>query len=154
MTKKPAMVVAAAEGRTMNVLGHTVTLKLTRDETNGDYYTFELVSPPGLGVPPHVHEYEDEVIYVVEGEFAIWLAGETFTATAGATIHFPRHTPHGFQNIGASAGQTLWNVVPGSNFEPFFEQLGALPPGPPDLEKVAAIFGKYNIQLLPPPEAA
>jgi quercetin dioxygenase-like cupin family protein len=152
--KKPAMVVAAAEGRTMNVLGHAVTLKLTRDETNGDYYTFELITPPGLGIPPHVHEREDEVIYVVEGEFAIWLAGETFTATAGATIHFPRHTPHGFQNSGASPGKTLWTVMPGTNFEPFFEQLGALPPGPPDLAKVAAIFGNYDIQLLPPPEAA
>jgi quercetin dioxygenase-like cupin family protein len=151
---KPAMVVTAAEGRTMNVLGHTVTLKLTRDESNGDYYTFELLSPPGLGVPPHVHEHEDEVIYVVEGEFAVWLAGETITATAGATFHFPRHTPHGFQNVGATPGKTLWNVVPGANFEPFFDELGALPPGPPDLAKVAAIFGKYDIQLLPPPEAA
>jgi quercetin dioxygenase-like cupin family protein len=149
---KPAMVVAAPEGRTMNVLGHAVTLKLCRAETNGDYYTFELVTPPGLGIPPHVHEHEDEVIYVVEGEFAIWLAGDTFTASAGATIHFPRHTPHGFQNIGATAGRTLWNVVPGANFEPFFDELGALPPGPPDLAKVAAIFGNYDIQLLPPPD--
>jgi quercetin dioxygenase-like cupin family protein len=148
------MVVAAAEGRTMNVLGHAVTIKLSRAESNGDYYTFDLVTPPGLGIPPHVHEHEDELIYVVEGEFAIWLAGDTFTATAGATIHFPRHTPHGFQNIGASAGRTLWNVVPGANFEPFFDELGALPPGPPDLAKVAAIFGNYDIQLLPPPDAA
>ena len=55
---KPAGVIRATQGRTMNVLGHTVTLKLSRNETNGDYYTFELLSPPGLGVPPHVHEHE------------------------------------------------------------------------------------------------
>jgi quercetin dioxygenase-like cupin family protein len=151
---KPALVVVAAEGRTMNVLGHTVTLKLTRNESNGDYYTFELLSPPGLGVPPHVHEHEDEVIYVVEGEFEVWLAGQTCKATAGAIFHFPRHTPHGFQNVGSTPGTTLWSVVPGANFEPFFDELGALPPGPPDLAKVAAIFGKYDIQLLPPPETA
>jgi quercetin dioxygenase-like cupin family protein len=154
MTKKPAMVVTAAEGRTMNVLGHTATIKLGRDETNGDYYIFELISPPGQGVPPHVHQHEDEVIYVVEGEFAVWLAGEVINATAGATIHFPRYTPHGFQNVGATTGKTLWAVTPGTNFEPFFEELGALPPGPPDLAKVAAIFGNYNIDLLPPPETA
>jgi quercetin dioxygenase-like cupin family protein len=154
MNRKPAMVVAAGEGRTMNVLGHTAIVKLTRAETNGDNYTFEVVSPPGLGIPPHVHEHEDEVIYVLEGEYAIWLAGETFTATAGTTIHFPRYTPHGFQNIGSTTGRTLWNVTPGANFEPFFDELGSLPPGPPDLAKVAAIFGKYNIDLLPPPEAA
>ena len=94
------------------------------------------------------------MIYVVEGEFAVWLAGETYRATAGATFHFPRHTPHGFQNVGNTPGKTLWNVVPGANFEPFFDELGALPPGPPDLAKVAAIFGKYDIQILPPPETA
>jgi hypothetical protein len=56
--------------------------------------------------------------------------------------------------VGSTPGTTLWSVVPGANFEPFFDELGALPPGPPDLAKVAAIFGKYDIQLLPPPEAA
>ena len=91
---KPALVIAAAEGRTMNVLGHTVTLKLSRNETNGDYYTFELFSPPELGVPPHVHEHEDEVIYVVEGEFEVWLAGETCKASAGTTFHFSRWGDH------------------------------------------------------------
>jgi quercetin dioxygenase-like cupin family protein len=150
MTSKPARVIPLPEGRTMNVLGHAVTIKLACDETNGDYYTFEVVSPPGLGIPPHVHQHEDEVIYVVDGEYAIWLAGEVFTATTGATIHFPRYTPHGFQNIGARPGKTLWTVMPGANFEPFFDELGALPPGPPDLAKVAAIFGRYSIDLLPP----
>jgi quercetin dioxygenase-like cupin family protein len=152
MTNKPAQVILSDEGRSMNVLGHTATIKLGRAETNGDYYTFELVSPPGLGVPPHVHQHEDEIIYVVEGEFAVWLAGDVITATAGATIHFPRYTPHGFQNVGATVGKTLWTVVPGANFEPFFDELGALPPGPPDLAKVAAIFGSYSLDLLPPPE--
>jgi quercetin dioxygenase-like cupin family protein len=152
MTTKPACVIPAPDGRTMNVLGHAVTIKLARTETTGDYYVFELVTPPGLGIPPHVHQHEDEVIHVIEGEFAIWLAGDVFTATAGATIHFPRLTPHGFQNVGAAPGKTIWTVMPGANFEPFFDELGALPPGPPDLAQVAAIFGRYAIDLLPPAE--
>jgi quercetin dioxygenase-like cupin family protein len=153
MTNRPAHVIPSAEGPTMNVLGHAVTIKLARAETDGDYYVFEVVSLPGLGVPPHVHQREDEVGYIVEGEYAFWLAGEVFTATAGATIHIPRYTPHGFQNIGATAGKTLWTVTPGANFEPFFDELGALPPGPPDLAQVAAIFGRYSMDLLPPPQA-
>jgi mannose-6-phosphate isomerase-like protein (cupin superfamily) len=152
MANKPARVVTPAEGKTMNVMGHTATIKLGRDETNGDYYTFEVVSPPGLGIPPHVHKHEDEVIYVVEGEYAIVLGGDIFTATAGATLHFPRGTPHGFQNVGAAPGKTLWHVTPGANFEPFFDELGALPPGPPDLAYVAALFGRYGMDILPPPE--
>ena len=152
MANKPARVVAPAEGKRMNVLGHTAVVKLGRDETNGDYYVFEVVSPPGLGIPPHVHQHEDEVIFVVEGEYAIVLGAEVFTAKAGATLHFPRGTPHGFQNVGATTGKTLWHVTPGANFEPFFDELGALPAGPPDLAYVAALFGRYGMEILPPPE--
>jgi quercetin dioxygenase-like cupin family protein len=153
MVNKPARVVLPAEGKVMNILGHTATIKLGRDETNGDYYVFEVVSPPGFGIPPHVHQHEDEVIYVVEGEYAVVLGGEVCTAQAGATLHFPRGTPHGFQNVGATPGKTLWHVTPGANFEPFFDELGALPPGPPDLASVAALFGRYGMDILPPPEA-
>jgi hypothetical protein len=39
--------------------------------------------------------------------------------------------PHGFRNIGAIVGKTLWTVTPGDSFEPFFEELGALPADAP-----------------------
>jgi hypothetical protein len=43
-------------------------------------------------------------------------------------------------------------MTPGANVDLFFAELGALPvDAPPDLEKVAAIFAKYDIQVLPPP---
>lgn len=105
----------------------------------------------GLGIPPHVHEHEDEVIFVVEGTYDLWIAGQTHKASAGSVFHFPRGIPHGFTNAGSTPGRTFWNEVPGRNFETFFDELGALPPGPPDMAKVAAIFGKYNIDILPPP---
>lgn len=49
---KVAIVTAAGEGRKMRVMGNDVTLKLTRQETGGAYYLFELVTPPGVGIPP------------------------------------------------------------------------------------------------------
>src|SRR5579859_2792533 len=77
-------------------------------------------SPRPVRHSPHVHEHEDGVIYVVEGEFAIWLDGETIHASAGATIHCICGVPHGFQNVGATPGNPLWNVIPGAQFETFF----------------------------------
>jgi quercetin dioxygenase-like cupin family protein len=147
---KTACVVPATDGRRMNVLGHAITVKLAAAETAGDCYSFEVVTPPGHGIPPHVHDREDEVIYVLDGEYDVWLDGAVSRATAGATLHFPRHVPHAFTNVGATPGTTLWVVTPGTNFEPFFDELGALPAGPPDLAKVAAIFGSYGMQILPP----
>ena len=147
-TNVKATVVAAADGKKLNVLGHSVTVKLSKKETDGRHYVFEVVTPPGLGIPPHVHDREDELIYVLEGEFGIMLGDEQFKANAGDEIFFPRHIPHAFQNVGSKAGRTLWTVVPGGNFEEFFEKLGALPPGEPDLKVVAQIFAAYGMQIL------
>lgn len=150
--KSTATVVANGEGKKLNVLGHSVTVKLSRQETLGHHYVFELITPPGLGIPPHVHDREDELIYVAEGEFEIILGDKNFRAGAGDEIYFPRHIPHAFQNIGSKAGKTIWTVVPGGNFEEFFDKLGALP-AEPDLQKVAEIFTAYGMKILVPEKA-
>jgi len=81
---------------------------------------------------------------------AVMLDGKTHRAKAGALLHFPRRIPHAFRNVGAGTGKTLWTVIPGSGFEKFFGELAALPAGPPDLAKVATIFSKYGMEVLPP----
>ena len=150
--EKEPIIIKAGEGKKMRVIGNDVTVKLTAQQTAGEYYLFEVITPPGVGVPPHVHSNEDEIIEVVDGEFEFFLGGQTYRATAGSLVHFPRHVPHAFMNVGSIPGKTQWTVIPGSGFEQFFDELGALPDGPPDLEKVAAIFAKYDMEILPPPE--
>lgn len=146
--KSKAIVIPRLEGRPLHVIGNEVTQKLTMDETGGAYYVFEAVTPPGGGVPPHVHQHEDEVIYVLGGEYEFMLGSKKFKATAGAVINFPRRVPHAFTNCGVQPGKTLWHVIPGTAFEQFFNELGGLPAGPPDMAQVAAIFGKYDIELV------
>lgn len=149
---KVATIIDQGEGQKLNVMGHSATVMLTQQETNGDAYVFTVVSPPGAGIPPHVHEREDEYIYIAEGAYEIFLNGRTHEAQTGALLHFPRHISHGFRNIGTTPSKTVWTVTPGANFEPFFAELGALPvDAPPDLQKVAAIFRKYGMEVLPPP---
>lgn len=117
-----------------------MTVELTKGETNGADYVFEAVTPPGSGVPPHVHQHEHGVIHMLEGEYEFMLDGQTHRATAGALVIFPHHIPHAFTNVGQAAGRTLWTIIPCAGFEQFFEEPGALPAGPPD------IFKKYDIE--------
>ena len=126
---KPAFVLAPNQGKRLNILGHTATVKVSSQDAAGHYYT----------------------IAVLEGEFENWLDGKTHPASPGSVFHFPRLIPHGFTNVGSTTGRTLWTVIPGGNFEAFFEELNMLPSGPPDMAKVAAIFAKYHIDILPPP---
>ncbi len=152
-TSPKAKVATTALGKKFNVLGHAITAILAKQDTGGNYYVFEVVTPPGMGIPPHVHEHEDELIYIVEGEFEILLDDNTYQAKAGDELFFPRHTPHGFQNTGSRAGKTIWTVVPGGNFEEFFDKLGELPQGEPDLQLVAEIFAAYGMRILVPENA-
>jgi quercetin dioxygenase-like cupin family protein len=137
--------------RKLLVLGHEITVKLACRETKGEYFVFEAVSPPGAGMPLHVHRHEDEFVRVLEGEFEYQLDQQIQKAIPGAMVIFPRDIPHAFRNIGAKPGRTFWTVMPGANFEKFFEELGSLPAGAePDMGKVTEIFNRHDITILPP----
>jgi len=137
--------------RKLLVLGHEITIKLAGRETKGEYFVFEAVSPPGAGMSLHVHRHEDEFVRVLDGEFEYQLDQQIQKATPGAMLIFPRDIPHAFRNLGTTPGRTFWTVMPGANFEKFFEELGALPAGTePDMGKVTEIFNRHDITLLPP----
>ncbi len=147
-TLSPASVVKSGSGKKMTVVGHAATIKLSNDQANGNY-VFEVVSPAGMGIPPHTHAHEDELIYILSGEFEVFLDGKISTATAGDWLNFTRGSAHGFTNTGSLPGKTLWVVSPGKNFEEFFDKLGSLPAGAPDMEKLAKLFSDYGLPLLP-----
>lgn len=46
------------------------------------------------GPPPHVHEHEDEIIYIVSGEFVVHIGGTDFPLKAGDTAFIPKGTLH------------------------------------------------------------
>lgn len=148
---KNAAVIAGHEEFDMNVLGHDVKVKITSADSAGAYYVFEIYSPQGAFVPPHIHSREDEIIEVIEGEYEVILGDKVYTAKAGDTLHFARGVAHGFTQTGVGVGKTIWTVAPGASFEEFFNKLGALPAGPPDPAKLGALFSEYGIELLPPP---
>lgn len=144
-----AYVVPPGEGEQLHSLGLTAIEKIRSADTGGVCYAFEVITPTGLGIPPHVHTHEDEVLYVIEGEYAIVLGGELFRAGAGSVLNFTRGTAHGFQGV-APLSRALHVVTPGASFEQFLHELVQLPPGPPDLPLLAALFGKYGMEILPP----
>jgi len=54
-------------------------------------------------LPPHTHEFEDQAVYVLEGELAFEFAGngEIITAPAGSYVIKPRNVQHAFWNPGS-----------------------------------------------------
>lgn len=148
---KPGLV-RAGEGDSHNVFGHSLIFKTETSELGGGALLWELISPPGTMVPPHVHEVEDEFIYVAEGELEVLVGDQKYTAKAGDLIKMPKGMPHGIWQRGEKNTRTLWTVVPAGKMEGLLKALGALPANQlPDPAQVGKIFSEHDIQLLPPP---
>jgi quercetin dioxygenase-like cupin family protein len=77
--------------------------------------------PPGGGPPPHIHRYEDETFYILEGECRILLADEWITAGVGDFINVPRGTVHRFHNQGTETIRMILTFTP-AGIENFFQK--------------------------------
>ncbi len=134
-------------GRKLNVLGDNQIIKLSAKDTNGQFSLIEQNNNPGTGIPPHVHQNEDEVFHVLSGQVDMTIGEEMTTLNSGDLIFCPRGIPHSFKVVGDQKAKVMLSIFP-AGLENMFEELAKLPEGPPDLEKVGKICGKYNINFL------
>ena len=84
------------EGEAFWLLGMLQTIKISRDDTAGQYGLIEIVAPAGIGSPWHVHPEEDEWFYVLEGEMTFWVADTKLSLKAGSFAFGPKGVPHTF----------------------------------------------------------
>src|SRR5262249_22564647 len=66
------------------------------DDSNGAFYLVEATLAPGTEPPPDVHSREDELFYVLEGKFDVYVGEEAFKVEAGECVFLPRFKPHAF----------------------------------------------------------
>jgi quercetin dioxygenase-like cupin family protein len=135
------------EGKIVNVIGDMQTFKLTGKDTNGLFTLIEEENEPGTGIPPHVHENEDEVFKVVEGEMELTVGDKTTILKAGDLAFGPRGIPHSWKIVGNSTAKVILSVFP-AGIEDMFEELGELPPGPPDFPIIVEICGRYGVRFI------
>ncbi|RZJ67591.1 MAG: cupin domain-containing protein [Flavobacterium sp.] len=140
-------IVRAGHGNQLNVLGDSQTIKISGKETNGKFTVIENFNEPGIGIPMHVHENEDEIFHIIEGEMEFTLENETRILKKGDMIFLPRKVPHAFKCIGNHKTKAVVTVVP-SGIEDMFKSLSELPVGPPDFENVMRICGEFGIRFV------
>jgi quercetin dioxygenase-like cupin family protein len=143
-------IVGPGEGRALQVLGSTITVKIDGAQTAGRYAVIEEVSPVDGGPPLHVHHHEDELFYVQEGEVEFQLGEQRFRALAGSVAFLPKDVPHTFRNVGATSSKVLVVIIP-ARFVGFFEDIHAL--AQPTPEQFEALEKQYEVlHFLPPPK--
>src|SRR6187431_1190274 len=139
---KPTLI-SSGEGKSVNVIGNALTIRLHGRDTAGVLSVVESVDQPGGGPPPHIHHREDETFQVMEGEYEISCGGKTFTARKGATIFAPRGVPHSYRYVGHMPGRLMVTLTP-AGFERFIEEVGALSPQQQEIPRVIEIGKRYG----------
>lgn len=146
----PPAALAAGDGELLHV-GPTrdpVRIKVS-PPTPGRFAMITQEMAPGSRVPIHLHEKEDEIIYIQRGEGRADLDGKSFPLHAGSMLFVPQGTWHGGENTGREV--LLWVAIYSpSGFEGYFREI-AIPPGaaaPPrrTMEERIALDRRYGIR--------
>jgi mannose-6-phosphate isomerase-like protein (cupin superfamily) len=139
------------EGKTINMLGISITFKAMKEDTGGAYSLLEAIVM-GSGPPQHIHKAEEEAFYVLEGEVNVQIGDQTIRGAAGSFVLIPRGTVHTFWNAGSTPAKLLGILSP-PGFEQFFiEVVGEEEMDTATLaERGMAAAQKYNMEIVGPP---
>jgi mannose-6-phosphate isomerase-like protein (cupin superfamily) len=74
-----------------------ILVKATADTTGGTLTVFEENEP--VDTPLHVHEHEDELFYVLEGEHVFQVGEREHRAGPGELVFAPRGIPHAQRRV-------------------------------------------------------
>lgn len=148
MTVAARSVVGSGEGAQFKVGSDIMTAKVMSPEDLFSLIEYESI--PGVPGPPlHVHHGNEEVFFILDGEVDFTLEGTTARVGRGACVHVPKGKAHTFVNAGVTKARWVGIFAPG-RYQGLVEELGAIlpPDGPPDPETLAAVFSRWDTELV------
>jgi quercetin dioxygenase-like cupin family protein len=122
-----ALAVRGDEGEARWWLGALAIIKATAADTGGSLTVLDVTDPPGVKAPMHVHHREDEAFWVLEGEVAFEVGGQTIEASAGDFVFGPRDIPHRYE-VGEAGSRMLFPSPPAASR--IWSERRAIPPPP------------------------
>ena len=124
----------------------SIRFKVLPSETNSGVFLIEHDNLVKGGPPLHLHLYQEEWFYVVEGEVMFQVGDERKKLRAGDSILGPRNIPHAFSGVGEKPGRMLIAFTPAGKMEEFFRATAI--PGGPALD--AEMFRRFDMRLIGP----
>ena len=81
---------------TLAYMGSIMSLFAKGEETGGRFALMEFHSRPGNEPPPHVHEWEHELYYLLEGRMEFYCDDKILRIGAGEVAFLPQGKAHAF----------------------------------------------------------
>ncbi len=126
-------------------------IKVSGKDTDGRLSIFEYTGNAKGGPPLHIHHQQDEIFFIVSGEYTFKVGEEIHHLQAGDTIFLPRKVPHAFAQT-SEKGKMFFLFQPAGKMEDFFRQVAAFK-GQPSPEEGAKLFSDHEMTVVGPPLA-
>jgi len=134
------------KGVTLNNLD----IKISTSDTSGALAVLEQTGFTPKGGPPlHIHPYQDEWFYIIEGEYLFQVGEDQYPLKAGDTIFLPRNVQHAFMQVTERA-KTLVSYLPAGKMEDFFRITDAWTSAPSKAE-IVTVFREHEMIVVGPP---
>lgn len=109
--------------RTYAFAGCTMTVLVSGEQTGGAFAALHVIKPNGSSTPPHSHDNETELSYVLSGTLGVETEGATTSYGAGGCVVLPPVRPHRLFNESGAAVREFLLCSPG-RFEEFVTAAG------------------------------
>lgn len=97
----------------------SLAFKVLAADTGGDLFVIEHRHLVPGNLPLHLHLYQDEWFYVMEGEVAFQVGEKRVQLKPGESVLGPRRVPHSFSSVAAQS-RMLIAFTPAGKMEKFF----------------------------------
>jgi quercetin dioxygenase-like cupin family protein len=155
------MPLAATSAQQLWFLNTLATVRVSHDEGEDGISVLERLAPHGDSPPLHVHQNEDEIFHVLEGQLRVRAGDTEVRIGPGETILGPKGVPHTYR-VESRAGARWLLITRRGNFERFVRALSRpaerpeLPaaqgaPTPEQADALAAAAREHGIEFVGPP---
>lgn len=139
-------------------LGGQARILVPGSATGNALSLVEFSDPEGHAPPQHVHENEEELWFVLDGEVSFFVGDERHDLTPGQVAHGPRGVPHSYL-VRSPEGARIAAVFSPALIEEWFKangkpvaEVGDLPPAF-DLAAIVGSAESFRLRVTGPPPA-
>lgn len=134
------------KGITQNILD----VKISEKDSDNDLAVFEQTGLTPKGGPPlHIHPFQDEWFYIIEGEYLFQVGEDKFRCHPGDTIFLPRNVQHAFVQL-TDKGRMIVSYFPAGKMEAFFETTDQWT-SPPSKDEMTKVMKDHDMTVVGPP---
>lgn len=142
----PPFGLGGGEGERLRFSDADFVIRASAETTGGAFTIIEEIAP--LDTPLHVHEREDELFYVLEGEHVFQVGEREFRVGPDGVVFAPRGIPHAHRRVVPRTGRMLTLTSP-AGFEGFFREIAAAAgDGSASPDAYARVSERYGVTWL------